>query len=196
MNKAGSETSTALSATWASWAVSSLTSKFYGSKISNANSVTSNQGSISANPSSNNSNTTNSGMNNMTPPYQDDDQMIKTNHSSLTAMTNEKSSDEQNDDIWGNSGDGWDETDAISPFDEPSNINTRARTPNSELKGKSDWSFDDPLPEMSINPVLNEVEERRKKKPVEVKELEITREVVSNARKIKKGPMKLGAKKI
>lgn len=136
------------------------------------------------------SSTTNSGNNH------GDDNLVKENNRSSAAKTNDKSSNDQNDDIWGNSGDGWDDTEAISPFDDASNIDTRTSTPTSEPKGKNDWSFDDPDPEMSINPVVNPVQERRKKEPVEVKELEITREVVSNTRKMKKGPMKLGAKKI
>lgn len=194
LNKAGSEASTALSATWASWAVSSLTSKFYGSKISNANAVTGNSslGNISSNPepvpsSDMGTDILKRSVTSSAPSSQDQTRKSseKLNHFS------EKS--ETNDDLWGN-GDGWD--DDIPVVDDDLKLElcetkpASSTTIESKPSGKSGWSFDDPDPEQLI-PV-----ERRKKEPVEVKESQITREVVSNARRVKKGPMKLGAKKI
>ena len=204
LNKAGSEASTALSATWASWAVSSLTSKFYGSRIPSTVTTssigtigTSSSGQVS---SGGTSSATNHSSTNSTPSDSTTDSKL--------SKPNNAHEQNVNEDIWGSAGDGWDEEDQTTAWDEdPAPLDTRTDTPptndtkasasdsrrsSSDTKtppGRNDWSLDDPEPENLI-----QLSEERRRKPVEAKTIEITRETVT--RKAKKGPMKLGAKKI
>lgn len=207
LNKAGSEASTALSATWASWAVSSLTSKFYGSKIPStvAASSTGTIGTSSGGQTSCGTSSTTS---------QSSVDSNSTPSDSKLSKGNNAHEQKVNEDIWGSAGDGWDEEDpttttttTTTAWDEdPVSLDARTDTPprndtkasasdsrrSSDTKtppGRNDWTLDDPEPDDLIP-----LSEERRRKPVQVKTIEITRETVP--RKAKKGPMKLGAKKI
>lgn len=196
LNKAGSEASTALSATWASWAVSSLTSKFYGSKIPSTV-ATSSIGTIGT---SSGGQTSSGGTSSAT-----NQSSTNSNSTPSESKGNNVNDQKVNEDIWGSAGDGWDEEDPTTAWDEdppldpdtPTRNDTKAsasdsRRSSSDTKtppGRNDWNLDDPQPDDLI-----QLSEERRRKPVQVKTIEITRETVT--RKPKKGPMKLGAKKI
>lgn len=190
LNVSGSNVNSTLAATWASWAIGSLTSKFYRSKQSN---------------SQNNPNQEQSGR--ITTPQTN-------NHVDIDQTSSSRSSnkDSESEDLWASLDDnqakkepvdGWDDNwlpETEGEFSPPENNDEKEiSSKTSELTDDSDILFKE-YERMVIKsqPIQSSIKEDDEvfefKEPVRVRKVPDT--IKERRSKPNKGPMKLGARKI